>query len=177
MQNLYRCFGVKADMMKTMIGASLLAGSLLVSGATAAVAQAKPTTLGAYGYGAVKLGMTAKQATATGAVAKKMPGGGGCSGWDLKKFPTPKDSVGIYISPRVGLAAIFAQKGMQTPEGIKIGSTAKQLKAAYPHIKQDVHDYYVIKVPGNKKAYYSFGVTRGKVTEYGIALYKQDCFN
>lgn len=163
-------------MMKTMIGASLLAGSLLVSGATAAVAQTKPT-LDSHGYGAVKLGMTVKQATATGDVVKKMPGGGGCSGWDLKRFPTPKDSVGIYISPRVGLAAIFAGKGMKTPEGIKIGSTAKQLKAAYPHIKKDFHGYYVITVPGNKKAYYSFGVTHGKVTEYGLALNKQDCFN
>ena len=174
--NLSRRLVVKADMMKTMIGASLLAGSLLVSGATAAVAQTKPT-LGPYGYGAVKLGMTVKQAEATGDVVKKMPGGGGCSGWDLKTFPTPKDSVGIYISPRVGLAAIFAAKGMKTPEGIKIGSTAKQLKAAYPHIKKDFHGYYVIKISGNKKAYYSFGVTHGKVTESSIALNKQDCFN
>ncbi|MEV4108351.1 hypothetical protein [Nonomuraea sp. NPDC049695] len=163
-------------MMKTMIGASLLAGSLLVSGSTAALAQTKPT-LGPYGYGAVKLGMTVKQAKATGGVVQKMPGGGGCSGWDLKKFPTPKDAVGIYISPRVGLAAIFAVKGMTTPEGITIGSTAKQVKAAYPRIKKDFHGFYVITVPGNKKAYYSFGVTRGKVTEYGIALNKQDCFN
>lgn len=159
-----------------MIGTALLAASLLVSGATAANAQAK-TTLGPYGYGAVKLGMTAKQAKATGGVVQKMPGGGGCSGWDLKKFPTPKDSVGIYVSPNVGLAAIFAAKDMKTPQGIRIGSTAKQLKAAYPHIKKNAHDYYVITVPGNKKAYYSFAVTQGKVTEYGIALHKQDCFN
>ncbi|WP_344844010.1 hypothetical protein [Nonomuraea dietziae] len=163
-------------MMKTMIGASLLAGSLLVSGATAADAQTKPT-LGPDGYGAVKLGMTVKQAKTTGDVVKKRPGHGGCSGWDLKKFPTPKDSVGIYISPNVGLAAIFAAKGMRTPEGIKIGSTVKQVKAAYPRIKRDFHGFYVITVPGNKKAYYTFGVTHGKVTEYGIALTKQDCFN
>jgi hypothetical protein len=175
-RNLYRRFVVKADMMKTMVGASLLAGSLLVSGATAAVAQTKPT-LGPYGYGAVKLGMTVKQAKATGDVVKKLPGVSECSGWDLKKFPTPKDSVGIYISPRVGLAAIFAAKGMKTPEGIKIGSTARQLKAAYPHIKKDFHGYYVVTVPGDKKAYYNFAVTHGKVTEFGIALNKQDCFN
>ncbi|MEW9552657.1 hypothetical protein [Nonomuraea sp. NPDC050783] len=165
-------------MTKTMIGSTLLAGMLLASGATAASAQAAAApTLGPYGYGSVKLGMTAKQAAATGKVVKKLSGGEGCSGWDLKKFATPKDAVGIYISPRVGLAAIFAAKGMRTPEGIRIGSTAKQVKAAYPKIKKDFHGYYVITVPGNKKAYYSFGVTRGKVTEYGIALKKQDCFN
>jgi hypothetical protein len=175
-QNFYPILAVEADMMKTMIGASLLAGSLMVSGATAAVAQAKPT-LGPYGYGAVKLGMTVKQAKATGQVVSKMPGGGGCSGWDLKKFPTPKDEVGVYISPRVGLAAIFAAKEMRTPEGIKIGSTLDRLKAAYPKIKKDIHGHYGITVPGNRKAHYTFGVTRGKVTEYGIALKKQDCFN
>lgn len=163
-------------MMKTMIGASLLAGSLLVLGTTVADAQTKPT-LGPYGYGAVKLGMTVTQAKKTGGVVKKLPGDGGCSGWDLKNFPTPKDAVGVYISPKVGLAAIFAAKGMRTPEGIGIGSTAKQVKTAYPHIRKDVHGFYVITVPGNKKAYYTFGVTHGKVTEYGIALNKQDCFN
>ncbi|MEV4887811.1 hypothetical protein AB0K48_00270 [Nonomuraea sp. NPDC055795] len=159
-----------------MTAASLLAGSLLIAGATAADAQTRPT-LGPHGYGSVKLGMTLKQATTTGAVVKKLPGNGGCSGWDLKSFPTPKDSVGIYISPKVGLAAIFAAKGMKTPEGIRIGSTTKQVKAAYPRVKKDVHGFYVTTVPGNKKAYYTFGLTRGKVTEYGIALNKQDCFN
>ncbi|MFC3985800.1 hypothetical protein [Streptosporangium jomthongense] len=159
-----------------MIGASLLAGSLLVVGTTVADAQTRPT-LGPYGYGAVKLGMTVTQAKKTGGVVKKLSGDGGCSGWDLKDFPTPKDSVGVFISPKVGLAAIFAAKGMRTPEGVGIGSTAKQMKTAYPHIRKDVHDFYVITVPGNKKAYYTFGVTRGKVTEYGIALNEQDCFN
>lgn len=162
--------------MKTMIGASFLAGALLVSSATMADAQTKPT-LGPYGYGAVKLGMTVAQAKATGEVVKKTPGGDGCSGWDLKKSPTSKDSVGIYISPKVGVAAIFAAKGMTTPEGIKIGSTTEQLKAAYRHIKQDTHGYYVITAPGNKKAHYSFGITHGKVAEYGIALNNQDCFD
>jgi hypothetical protein len=163
--------------MKTMIGASLLAGSLLISGTTAALAEAKPT-LGPAGYGAVKLGMTEKQAKATGQVVKKSPGGdGGCSGWDLKKFPTGKDSSGISISPTVGVAAIWAAKGMTTPQGIKLGSTTKQLKAAYPNIKKDFHGYYTTKVPGNKKAYYTFEVTRGKVTLYGIALSNQNCFN
>ena len=62
--------------------------------------------------------------------------------------------MGIYISPRVGLAAIFAAKGMKIPQGIKIGSSFKRLKAAYPRIKRDFHGYYTIKVPGSKKARY-----------------------
>jgi hypothetical protein len=168
--------------MKSTIGASILTGSLLASsllvfGATAADAKAKHSPrLGPYGYGSVKLGMTAKKAKATGQVVKKMPGGG-CSGWDLKKFRTPKDSIGIWLSPHVGLAAIFAAKGMKTPEGIKIGSTLKQVEAAYPRVKKDGHGYYTITVPHNKKAYYSFEIGHHKVKSYLIALKKQDCFN
>ncbi|MFD0884247.1 hypothetical protein ACFQ08_06745 [Streptosporangium algeriense] len=159
-----------------MVGTSLLACSLLVSGATAANARTKPT-LGPHGYGAVKLGMTVKQAKSTGKVVKKSPGNDGCSGWDLKQFPTPEDTVGVHISSKVGLAAVFAAKGMRTPAGIKIGSTAKQVKAAYPRIKKNFHGFYSITVPGDKEAYYTFRVTRGKVTEYAIALNDQDCFN
>jgi hypothetical protein len=163
-------------MARTLIGASLLAASLVASGATAASAEAKPT-LGPYGYGAVKLGMTVKQARATGAIVKKLPGGGGCSGWDLKRFPTPKNSVGLYISPRLGVAAIFAAKGMKTPRGIRIGSTFRQLKRAYPRIKKTFHGYHVTTVPGNRKAHYSFEVSKGKVVGYSIALNNQDCYN
>ncbi|WP_214319933.1 hypothetical protein [Nonomuraea sediminis] len=162
-----------------MIGSVLVAGAVLASGATAAFAQTGPT-LGPYGYGDVKLGMTAKQAKATGAVVEKngdSSGEGPCSGWDLKKFPTGKDYVGIYISKKYGVVLIAAGKGVKTPEGIRIGSTGKQLKAAYPHIKKDVHGFYDIKVPGNKKAYYSFTVEHAKVTDFNIVANNQDCFN
>ncbi|WP_344843994.1 hypothetical protein [Nonomuraea dietziae] len=100
-------------------------------GATAADAQTKPT-LGPDGYGAVKLGMTVKQAKTTGDVVKKRPATAAAR-LGPEEVPDPQDSVGIYISPRRGTGrAIFAAKGMRTPEGIKIGSTVKQVKAALP---------------------------------------------
>jgi len=164
--------------MKSVIGTSLLAASLLLGGAPAASAQAAKPTLGPYGYGALKLGMTVKQAKATGTIVLSQPGDKvACSSWNLKKFPIRENSVDVYISPKVGVAAIFSRKGMRTPEGIKIGSTFRDLKTAYPHIKKDYHGFYDTKVPGNKKAYYTFAVTKGKVTQFGLALNDQDCFN
>jgi hypothetical protein len=64
---------------------------------------------------------------------------------------------------------------MKTPEGIRIGSSFKRLKAAYPRIKKDFHGFYVTTVPRNKKAGYVFGVTKGKVTEFYLVLNKRDC--
>lgn len=160
-------------MMKLMIAVA----ATLTLAATPALAQTKPV-LGPNGFGGLKLGMSLKQARATGTITKKIDGGAdGCSGWDLKKYPTGKDAVGLYISPKLGVAAFFAPKSAKTPEGVAIGTSTSQLKKVYPRLKQDTHGFWVTTVPGNKKAYYSFTVQHGKVKEYGMALKKQDCFN
>ncbi len=170
-------------MLKTTIGTSLLAASLLVSGATAATAQADPT-LGPYGYGAIKLGMTVKQAKATGLFKKFVRDSQGCLEGYLKKFPTRKGPYGleydVYFSSDKKVGSISARKGMTTPEGIKIGSTLRQLKAAYPRMKQHIGNhpydsYYSINVPANKKAEYTFGVNNGKVAVYSLNRNRWGC--
>lgn len=176
---------------------------LLVSYSTEATAEAKPTpdawgtapvqigtilqeptandtkpTLGPYGYGSVKLGMSVEQAKATGAIVrKKSVKEGRCTGWDLKRFPTAKNDANIYISSKRGVALIFAAKGVKTPEGIKIGSTLQQVRTAYPGVKQRVDVIWTAKVPGNKKAHYTFYLNErtGKVNGIGLFLNKQDC--
>ncbi|MFI9846006.1 hypothetical protein ACIHFD_53900 [Nonomuraea sp. NPDC051941] len=159
-------------MMKLMITVA----ATLTLAATPALAQTKPV-VGPNGFGGLKLGMSLKQAKAAG-ITKKIDGGtDGCSGWDLKKYPTGKDNVGLYISPKLGVAAFFAPKAAKTPEGVAAGTAKSQLKKVYPHLKQDTHGFWVTTVPGNTKAYYSFTVLHGKVTEFGMALKKQDCFN
>lgn len=154
--------------------AALVAGAALLVSVAPAAAQAR-TALGPYGYGSVKLGMSAKDARATGKITLKRKDM--CSGWDLKAHPTGRDSVGMYISKNVGVALIFATKGMKTPEGIGLGSTKKQLKAAYPHLKTAASGYPYTEVPGNKKAYYSFLLSKGKVYELALGLTTQDCVN
>jgi hypothetical protein len=167
-------------MMKKILGTSLLTVSLLASGAaaaTAASAEAGPT-LGPKGYGSLKLGQTVKQARATGAIVrKKAVKEGRCTGWDLKKYRTAKDEANVYISSRLGVAAIFAGKGVKTPQGIRIGSTFKQVKAAYPDLKKEADGLFTAKTPGNKKAHYSisFNTDTNKVAAIGLLLNKQDC--
>lgn len=176
-QNPQQWFGIKGSVMKKMLGTSLLTASLLISGATAATAEAKPT-LGPHGYGSLKLGMSLKQAKATGTIVrKKSVKEGRCTGWDLKKFPTAKDEANVYISSKRGVAAIFAGKKVKTPQGIKIGATYKQVKAAYPRMKKWADGVWTAKVPGNKKAHYTFYFDEfnNKVVAFGILLNKQDC--
>ncbi|MEU6427291.1 hypothetical protein ABZ860_15480 [Microbispora sp. NPDC046973] len=143
------------------------------AGGTSASAAVR---LGPYGYGAVKLGMSAKQAQKTGKIVKKL-GGETCTGWDLKAHPTPKERVGLFISKKLGVAAIFAFKGARTPEGIGLGSTMKQLKKAYPHLETPAGGFPIAAVPGNRKAAYYFLLSHGKVYEMALTLKNQDCFN
>ncbi|MEU6410247.1 hypothetical protein [Microbispora sp. NPDC046933] len=169
------------------IAAALAAGIALTgvtaasASATSADAAADATTtsgggeFGPYGYGGVRLGMTLKQAKSTRTIVKKLDGGQ-CSGWDLKAHPTGRDGVGLYISKNLGVALIEAPKGVTTPEGIKVGSTMKQVKKAYPRL-DTTGNYPVAVVPGNPKALYYFLSNRGKVYELALALKNQDCTN
>ncbi|MEV4896708.1 hypothetical protein AB0K48_45845 [Nonomuraea sp. NPDC055795] len=158
--------------MKILV-AALAGGALLLSGTPA---LASGPTLGPYGVGALKLGMSAKRAKATGKIVlKRSAPHGGCSGWDLKAHPTGKNSVGLYISKKRGVAVVFAGKGMRTPEGIGIGSTMRQVRRAYPKVRTPRGLNPYVTVPGNSRAYYTFFVDKGRLEQLSIAVMWQDC--
>src|SRR5437660_578682 len=85
------------------------------------------------GFGMLRFGMTEKEALATGEIAFRQPGGGegGCTGYHLAAYPDSTDEWIVIISPKYGLVEIGAEPGMRTPEGITIGSTIKDVEAAY----------------------------------------------
>ncbi|GGS70012.1 hypothetical protein GCM10010156_30990 [Planobispora rosea] len=167
----------RSALVAALAGGVLLAGAVPAAtaettGSATRAAHAK-STLGPFGYGGVKLGMSAKQARATGKITRT-DSSGPCSAWALKAHPTGQ---GLLISRRVGVAVIFAPRGVATPQGIKLGSTAKQLKKAYPRLKESASGYPYASVPGNPKAHYIFLLRNGKIYQLGLALNRQDCAN
>jgi len=161
-------------MMRALIGTSLLAASLLVGGAVPASAQAKPT-LGPYGYGSVKLGMSLKKARTTGAIVPIGSVTNPCTHWHFKKFPKVKWDWHLVISDEKGVVAISGRKGMKTPEGIGIGASFRRLKAAYPRLSKLAPNVYAVTTPRNRKAEYRFEVYNGKVGAIFLALKNRDC--
>lgn len=120
--------------------------------------------------------MTAEQAQATGKIVSKKSSGE-CSGWDLKAQPTGSDSVGLYVSKKVGLALIASPAGVKTPQGIGIGSTDAELRKAYPKLEESASGNLFIAVPGNPEAVYNFQLSNGKLDGLSLALKNQDCAN
>jgi hypothetical protein len=165
-------------MTRTVLGTTLAAGLVLGGLAPAAHAATAPAAFGPSGYGGITLGMSTKAAQASGKIVHAgQAGSSACTGWSLKAHPVGRDSVGLYISKKNGVAVIFAPKGAKTPEGIGLGSTYRQIKKAYPKLKTAASGYPYVDIAGNAKAYYSFLLNKGKVYEMALGLHKQDCVN
>ena len=83
--------------------------------------------LGPTGLGKLQIGMTTKEAEATGMV-EAGEGEGGCGSWYLK--PDVQGDAVVSWSHR-GVISINSYDQIATPEGIRIGSSLAQVEKAY----------------------------------------------
>lgn len=162
------------------------------SASTPSPSPSAPLFLGATGYGPLTLGMTKKQARDTGLVTDVAGTKGSCGAPDgdisdghLTGAPTPTDAVvgTLFFSENSDtLIAIYAYGTITTPEGIGLGSTVAELKAAYPStltlpdendVSNDGRGY--VELPGGK-ASYRLSVLDGKVAELSLDSVDQDCY-
>ena len=95
-----------------------------------ATATSASLVLGPDGLGSLKLGMSLGDAMATGMFKTPAKAGAGEScGFGAM---TADRNASVWISDKLGVAAIGAYGDIATPQGIKIGSSYADLHAAYP---------------------------------------------
>ena len=129
--------------------------------------------LGPDGYGPLKLGMTAAEAEATGMVTLEDSHGQGCTTFGLLSSDQ-KRPVGMgYLSPGKGVVAIFVDRGVETPQGIHVGSGITEVKRAFPHLTGKVSG---LTAPASDTAQYVMTFDHNKVEELALATSDQDCF-
>lgn len=142
-----------------------------------------PLVLGPKGFGALRLGMTAKQAEATGLIVPFTDElTDGCSGYTHLRA---SETAYVDYSGSTGIEVIVAYPGVRTPEGIKLGSSLAAVRAAYPdwYVRDSTTDEKVYTdgigfadVPGNSSAVYRIDVTGKKVKEITLQLKEQNCY-
>jgi len=139
----------------------------------------KSETLGPVGYRKLRIGMTRAQVRRTHQ-ARISGRDGVCSTIRLRAHRSGRNQVSGFVSDRFGLVAIFAQGPMHTPAGIHVGSTRKQVRAAYPHLRNAVDGSYAT-VRGHRRLAYEFlfqgAGPKAKVYEMALMRKRQDCFN
>ena len=145
----------------------------------------RPSTpvLGPDGFGALKLGMTSKQATATGLITPwRGTAAAGCSLYSNLKA-APAEHGNVMFAGSLGVEIIEAYGDVRTPEGIHIGSSKAAMLKAYPdwvnaelpdNPHADGRGYPT--VPGNSKAVYRIFTRNSKVVEITLQYGNENCY-
>ncbi|KUL38976.1 hypothetical protein [Actinoplanes awajinensis] len=141
----------------------------------------KPATtlhLGPYGVGDLKLGMSQAAAVKTGLLVKDPePDTTGCS--TVYYVKTDETHSPVIFEGSKGLMSITAYPGLTTPAGIKLGSTFKAVRKAYPDWENPVDGGDTGKgfaqVPGSDNAVYQIEIEAGKVDYLSLEFRRDSC--
>ncbi|MEV0293357.1 hypothetical protein [Nocardia sp. NPDC050710] len=137
-----------------------------------------PPGFGPLGYGKLRLGMSVADAQATGEIAKLEDMGGdppGCG-----RYTTHAGWSGFYNQGEI-VAIMHGKLPARTPEGITVGSTLDQVRAAYPTLKLG-HNWSSAEVPDQPAHYGFLGIRQespsdAKVTQMLLYNDKDTCHN
>ncbi|MFT4110118.1 hypothetical protein [Propionicimonas sp.] len=152
---------------------------------TPSTSTSAPPALGPKGYGTLTLRMTKAKARATGLATgitgRKGSCGASSDGRLVGAQPRDTDDLAgkLFFSENTGtLVIIGAMPGLATPEGIQLGSSTAQVKAAYPKWngdKKGMNGVGYVLAPGSRTSYYRIAVLDGGVTELTLQDVDQDC--
>ncbi|MFI9380987.1 hypothetical protein [Kutzneria sp. NPDC052558] len=143
------------------------------SSKVAALAFGPTTVLG------LRLGMSAAEAMATGLIRPNpmAPNAAGCVGYDWAGG-VGAQPYALVFSPKDGLVRIGGLADAVTPEGIHDGSSAADVRVAYP-LQTTPHaagsGEWVAPAPGNPNAHYWILFSGSVVSDLRLELAVQDC--
>lgn len=138
---------------------------------------AVPATFGPVGYAGVRLGMTAAQARAAGATFGTAGAAPGCRGFRLAHSAAAANEYDGWLSAKHGVVLIVSDvASAATPEGMRVGSTPAQVRAAYPDAEH-APDFWRAAVPGHAGTSYWWDYAGGEVGALTLVRDDQDCVN
>ncbi len=143
----------------------------------ARAASAGSDLLGFDGLGDLRLGMNEDDLAATGEITIARPvRDAACDGVVVNRWGPTEGQVDGYLSHRQGLTAISARtRDTVTGEGIRIGSSDAELRAAYPTADNLGRGEVRVTDAGHPGRTLTFTVEGGKVNGFVAALTTQDC--
>ncbi|MFE7056336.1 hypothetical protein ACFVAO_14115 [Streptomyces californicus] len=139
--------------------------------------QSDAEMFGPQGYGELKLGMRPSELAGLSQLLKvTAQPGKGASECGTFAWRDDAGEIGGYISGQQGVSSVFAKPGWKTREGIAVGSSTTDVKAAYPKLKEGPN-YSSAEVPQNSSAEYGFLFAGGKVKTLLLSTPGQTCHN
>ena len=140
----------------------------------------KGAVLGPDGLGALKIGQSTTQAYATGDISKPI-GPAACVVYarlaGSGSFVGTEDPTGLVVFGKHGIAAIYAYGTMATPQGIRLGSTAAEVRRAYPNgVLNTDTDRMNVAANAAGTTEYRIVVQNDKVVELAIQARPNGCY-
>ncbi|GAA3185247.1 hypothetical protein GCM10010531_44330 [Blastococcus jejuensis] len=122
--------------------------------------------------------MNRDQAETTGLVEpfRNEPNSDQCL-WRSALAGAPAGEAIVLHSETLGVATIDAYAGVQTPEGIAIGSSLAAVERAYPDFELNgATGRGYARVPGNSQAVYRLAFADATVVELTLQYENQNCY-